>query len=380
MSTSGPAVVDWAEVRREFPALANWTFLNTATFGQLPRRATEAVAAHFAHRDALACHDFLDWFDDADRIRGQIGDLIHCQAADVAFVPTAATALSLLLGGLDWRPGDRLVTLVDEFPNNLYYPALLARHGAEFVEVDWSRFYEAVTDRTRLVVLSTANYTSGFRPPIEEVAGFLRERGVLLYLDGTQSVGALRIDVGAVRPAMLAVHGYKWLLAPNGAGFMYVSPEIRATLEPSIVGWRSHRHWRRVDNLHHGAPEFVEAAEKYEGGMLMFPPLYAMGASLGLILEIGMEAIERRVLDLASRTRAVLAGLGGELAAGDSPHYETPIVAARFRGQDASALARALKDRRVLVSARHGKLRVSVHFYNNEEDLARLEGELRGLL
>ncbi len=70
--------MDWDAVRHEFPALAHWTYLNTATFGQLPRRATEAVAAHFAHRDELACGDFLAWYDDADRIRAKIGRLIHC--------------------------------------------------------------------------------------------------------------------------------------------------------------------------------------------------------------------------------------------------------------------------------------------------------------
>ncbi|MGH9672176.1 MAG: hypothetical protein ACRD44_03265, partial [Bryobacteraceae bacterium] len=137
--------VDWDAIRAGFPALATWTFLNTATFGQLPRRATEAVAAHFAHRDELACHDFLSWYDDADRLRAAVGRLINCAAGDVAFLPTAAAGLGVLLGGIDWRPGDRLVTLTDEFPNNLYHPALLARRGAEFVEVDWERLYDAVT-------------------------------------------------------------------------------------------------------------------------------------------------------------------------------------------------------------------------------------------
>ncbi len=121
--------VDWAAVRIEFPALADWTYLNTATFGQLPRRATEAVAAHFAHRDELACQDFLSWFDDAWRLREKIGRLIHCTADDIAFVPNASTALGLLLSGIDWRPGDRVVTLAHEFPNNLYAPGVLRALG-----------------------------------------------------------------------------------------------------------------------------------------------------------------------------------------------------------------------------------------------------------
>ena len=97
--------VNWAEVRAGFPSLADWTFLNTATFGQLPNRSVEAVAAHFARRDRLACADYLEWFDDADRIRESIGRLIHCAASDIAFIPNASTALSMFLGGLDWKRG-----------------------------------------------------------------------------------------------------------------------------------------------------------------------------------------------------------------------------------------------------------------------------------
>jgi selenocysteine lyase/cysteine desulfurase len=99
-----------------------------------------------------------------------------------------------------------------------------------------------------------------------------------------------------------------------------------------------------------------------------------------MILEIGMEAIEQRVLELAGRTRALLRGLGASLPFDRAPHYDSGIVGARFEGRDASRLARELIARGVHVSARHGNLRVSVHFYNNEADLDRLDQELRRLL
>jgi selenocysteine lyase/cysteine desulfurase len=368
-------MVDWAAVRSEFPALADWTFLNTATFGQLPRRATEAVARHFAHRDELACSDFLDWYDDADRLRAKLGRLINCAPTDIAFVPNASSALGLLLAGLDWHPGDRVLTLEHEFPNNLYAPGSLARLSVEMLAVPWERIYESVDARTRLVVISSVNYNTGFAPPLAELADFLRARNVLLYIDGTQSLGALRFDVARVQPDMLAVHGYKWLLSPNGAGFFYIAPKLRERLQPHVVGWRSHRDWRNVDNLHHGVPEFPETAEKYEGGSLSFALLYAMEASVDLILEIGPEAVEGRVLELAAAARGVLRNLGASVADSGSP-----VVAAKFENRDVSALARALKERRVLVAARRGHLRVSPHLYNNEQDLEIFERTLRSLL
>ncbi len=367
--------MDWDAVRREFPALQNWTYLNTAAYGQVPKRGVEAVARHFAHRDELACQDFLQWFDDMDHVRGLIGRLIHCTADDIAFVQNASTALALLLSGLEWKAGDRVITLEGEFPNNLYAPGGLAGRGVEFIECPWDRFYESVNDRTRLVLLSSANYITGFVPPLEEISKFLRSRGVLLFVDGTQSVGALQFEVGRLQPDMLAVHGYKWLLCPNGAGFVYVRPELRDRLPANVVGWRSHRDWRAVDNLHHGAPEPSSRAEKYEGGMLPFALIYAMQASIEMMLEIGPDLIEQRVLQLADQVRATLRDCGATVAS-----HRSPIVAGQFPGRDAAALARSLQDRRVLVSARHGMLRVSPHLYNNEQDLESFGRELRAVL
>jgi len=372
--------VDWAGVRAQFPTLAGWTYLNTATFGQVPARGVEAVRAHFDRRDRLACADFMQWFDEADEVRGLVARLVNGSAEDIAFVPNASAAFSLLVGGIDWKPDDRIVTLSHEFPNHYYHPAWLARRGVEFVETDYAHFLRAAGPGTRLVALSTVSYATGFRVPLEEIAPWLRERGILLYVDGTQSVGALPFDVARIRPDMLAVHGYKWLLSPTGVGFMYVSPALRERLEPAVIGWRSDRGWRDPENLRHGAPEFPAGAEKYEGGMLAFPLVCALRAAVEMMLEIGPAAIERRVAELAGGARAVLRQAGARLLCDEAPYYDAPIVCGRFEGADASWLARELKARRVLVSAREGNLRVSTHFYNDETDLARLAGALQELL
>jgi selenocysteine lyase/cysteine desulfurase len=367
--------VDWGSVRRQFPAVQNWTYLNTATFGQLSKRSTDAMVRHFAHRDELACTDFLCWFDDMDRIRGKVGQLIGCQASDVAFIQNASSGLAILLAGLKWRTGDTVVTLENEFPNNLYAPALLQAHGVTMVTCPWERLHDIVQHHTRVVVLSTVNYNTGFRPPLVELSRFLHDRGVLLFVDGTQSVGALQFDAREIEPDVFAVNSYKWLNGPNGAAFLYVRPELRETLPPHNVGWRSHYDWRNVDHLHHGIPEMVSTAEKYEGGMLAFALLYGMEAAIDLVLEIGVEVIEQRVLDLAMQTRALLSEFGAVVN-----QDAAPIVAAKFDGRDVSQLALALKEKRILVAARKGYLRVSPHFYNTEEDLEVLRKALKDLM
>jgi len=358
-------------MRSEFPALARFTYLDTASFGQVPRRASEAMMRHLAHRDETASVQFLGWFDDMDRIRELAARLVNGSAADIAFVPSAATGLSYLVNGLRWKAGDEVVTLKGDFPNQVYPSAALHRFGVTLRAVDWAEFYAAVNERTRAVLLSTVNYATGFLTPLEEISRFLRARGVLLYVDGTQSVGALRFDVKTVRPAMLCVDAYKWMMSPNGAGFVYVDEEVRRELTPSVVGWRSDAGWRRVGSLNHGEPVFAEAAEKFEGGMIPFPSLYAMGAVLEMIFEAGVDAIEARVLELAGKTRAMLRGLGAEVNADESQ-----IVTARLEGREAAELAARLKGDGIFVSARHGRLRVSSHFYNNEDDIETLRRAL----
>jgi cysteine desulfurase / selenocysteine lyase len=358
----------WPSIRSRYPALENWTYFNSATFGLLSRATTEAVAAHFAHRDAAACGDFLEWFDHLDGTRAKAAALIHAAPADIAFSINASTPLSLLLGGVDWKPGDRIVTLTNEFPNQLYYASLLREKGVDFVEVDWPNFFDAITPSTRAVLMSQVSYITGFRPPLEQIGPFLKQRNILFYVDATQALGALTLNVAHVQPSLLAVHGYKWLLCPNGAAFFYVSPELRQTLEPNVVGWRSHQDWRNVNRLHHGAPVFPDSAEKYEGGMPAFPSLYAMDAALSEFLEIGPAAVEHRVLSLTAELHRRLHSLGSV----EILHKHSPITAARFPGTDPALLVSRLKEHRILASARHGCLRLSLHLYNDESDIDKL--------
>ena len=149
--------------------------------------------------------------------------------------------------------------------------------------------------------------------------------GALLYVDGTQSVGALRFDLREIQPDMLAVDPYKWLLSPNGASFFYITPELRRTLQPAVIGWRSDRGWRSVDDLHHGAPQWPEGAERYEGGMLNFPSLYGLADAVRMQLEIGPEVIEHRVLELSAAVASILRRNGADIV-----HERGNIVAAHW--------------------------------------------------
>jgi selenocysteine lyase/cysteine desulfurase len=369
-------MTDWRTIRSWFPAIEGRTYLNTATYGLSSRETAQAMIGHLHRRDREACADFLEWFDDLDATRGKCARLIGGEPSGIAFTLNACSALSLLLGGLPWQPGDRVVTLSNEFPNQIYFASLLAARGVEFVEASGEQLETAINDKTKVVAISQVSYTTGFRAPLEQLGPWLRSRGILLYVDATQALGALRFDARAVQPAMVAVNAYKWLLTPNGAAFFYIGPALRDRLPPNVIGWRSHHDWRNVNALHAGAPRFSADAEKYEGGMPAFPSLYAMDASISQFLAIGPERIERRVLELTAELHARLRSLRGATIL----HEHSPITAVRFDGVDAGALAAELRKRNVIASARHGCLRISLHLYNDESDIDALMTGLRSLL
>jgi selenocysteine lyase/cysteine desulfurase len=368
---------DWREIRNEFPSLHQRTFLNTATFGQLPRRTRDAALAHFERRDQRAALDFLEWFDDLDQMRALVARLIHASPHDIAFVPNAAYALGLAISAIDWQPGDELLTLHHEFPNQLYGHAGV---DACSVECEWHEFEAHITARTRMVALSAVNYTTGLRPDLAAaLVSKLRARGIFVFLDGTQSAGALEFDFSAIAPDIFAVDTYKWMISPNGATFVAVHPEVRPRLKPNVLGWRSDKDWRNVTNLHHGAPRFAASAEKYEPGMLPFASLYAMEASLELLAEIGIPNVEKRVLQLAGLLRSELAAMDAQFYQSTGATLPSQIVTASLPGVDSIVMAQKLAEQNINISARRAYLRISPHFYNTEDDLAALIAAIRKL-
>ncbi|MCW5964293.1 MAG: aminotransferase class V-fold PLP-dependent enzyme [Bryobacterales bacterium] len=370
---------DWQQIRAQFPALRNSVWLNTATFGQVPLRAQAAIAEHYNRRNILGPRDFLDWFSEADEIRADIARLFAVHAEDVAFIPHTSFALSLIVSAIGWQAGDEVLTFDNEFPNQIYAASLLEARGVHLRTVPLAEWREAITQRTRLVALSHTNYATGEHADIETMGAAVHSQGGLLYVDGTQTAGVRQVQFGEHPPDLYAVNGYKWMNAPPGAGYLLAPQSTREWLQPHTVGWRSHKDWRNVNQLHLGTPVFSNTAERYEGGMLPFVNLFAMRESVRMVLEIGLDVVESRVLALAGLVCEELRLAGATPCGGGSGGGH--IVAAKLpEGVEPGTVAKALEAREILVSARHGYLRISPHYYNDEDDVAAFGEQLREVL
>jgi selenocysteine lyase/cysteine desulfurase len=323
------------------------------------------------------------WEKKVEALRGLAARLIGAQRDEVAFITSTTHGIGLIAEGFPWREGDNVVTAAEEYPSNIYPWMNLASRGVSLRSVE-SRagriFVEdlaaAVDERTRVLAISHVEFASGFRNDLDALAEICHGRGIALCVDAIQSLGALVLDVRRTPVDFLAADGHKWLLGPEGAGILYVRRDWIDRLRPIGVGWHS-----VVGSYNEPKPEFrlKPGADRWEGGSFNMAGLQGFGASLGLILELGPERLSDRVLDRADAVRKLAEAAGWSVFGSRSPRDVAGIVALEHPRVDPREAAHALRRQGIVVACRRGRLRVSPHFYNNDEDLERFGRGLAGL-
>jgi cysteine desulfurase/selenocysteine lyase len=298
----------------EFPVTRECVYLNHAGIGPLSQRAATRMMMMAETVSRSGDRLWSDRMEEADRVRGLAARLLGAREShEVAFVENTSTALSLVAEGLDWRPGDNVVGAALEFPSNVYPWMGLASRGVEYRQVaerdgriDPGEILALIDSRTRMLALSWVQYASGFRSDLARLGRACRERGVLFVVDVIQGLGALPLDVEADFVDVAAASAHKWLLGPEGIGLLYISDRVVERLRPARSGWRSMRdsfQWTAYDLT------WNEGARRFESGTLNAYGIVALGGSLEVLLRVGAEEIEPRVLALADQ----LAPAGGDL-------------------------------------------------------------------
>ena len=374
----------------EFPSRKSSVQFNHAAVCPLPARAADAIRAYADNLSLRGALDWKDWIRKADEVRSLAARLIGCDeraggAASISIVPNTTWGLNLVASGFPFRPGDSVVTTASEFPANLAPWVALAAKGVTIRRVPTrdgafaAADVEAACDATtRLVSVSLVAFHTGFRAPAEELAVFCRARGIVFGLDGIQAVGAQRVDVAGWGVDFLSADGHKWMLGPEGAGILFTTPALRARLEPP-PGWTN---LDRASPTDYRVPEslrFRADGARFEPGALPTPGLYALAASLGLLLEIELPEVEARI----GKTLAVL--VEGLPRLGFSPVLfggppRSGILAARPpAGKDARFYQKRAAEENVVISAREGFVRFSPHVGSDESEAERVLALLKRL-
>ena len=371
------------DLAAEFPILRELVFLNHAGVAPLCRRAADALRAYAGEAERFAYFQ-RGWYERVGEVKALAARLLGARdEASIAFVANTSTGLASVAKGLDWKPGDEVVVSGVEYPANRYPWQDLARFGVRMREVperpdgriDVADVVAALSERTRLVSLSEVQYASGFHIELRSIAEAVHRAGGYLCVDAIQSVGALPVDVAALGIDFLSADGHKWLLGPEGCGILYVREGLAPRLHPNVVGWMN-----MVDAGNYGDYrfEFLTDARRFEPGSYNLPGIFALGASLGLLLEIGMDTVWRRIEALTTHLCEGLASRGyrvfsprGEGQRSGIVSFVPPEPKQRVTPPLEEIVAR-LEERGIVIALRAGRLRASPHFYNGTQQLDRL--------
>ena len=368
-------------LREQFPVTDRYAYLNHASVGGLSQPVVGAMTRYLTERAVGGGEVLLNWDDDIERIRQTCARFIGAHRDEIVFTGSISHGLNIVACGLDWTEGDNLICAETEFPANIYPWTNLQRWGVEvrFAPVRENRILvkdvaSLMDRRTRLVALSFVEFHTGFRNDLDALAALCHERNALLCVDGIQGLGALQFSVAKTPVDFVAAHSAKWMLGPIGAGFLYVRRELLQTLNPAMAGWRSIVD--RDDYFKYDSP-LRESGERFEPGSPNFAGLLGMEAAIELLLSVGMEEIEARILALTDYLIAGLQERGCAIASPiDHRSERSGIVSLRHPDLISAELCERLHAADVIVSMRGDLIRVSPHFYNTEQDLDRLLAEL----
>lgn len=358
--------------RREFPVTQKYIYLDHAGVAPISLRVKTAIEMFLAESAEGGSFHYPVWAERIVEIRRACAQLINAGPEEIAFVKSTSHGLSIVAQGLDWKPGDNVLIYEKEFPSNIYPWLNLRSKGVEVRTIpsrDGRILFEDITrlinSRTRLLAISSVQFSNGFRIDLEKVGSLCRDKQILLCVDAIQSLGMVPMDVKAFHIDFLSADAHKWLLGPEGIGIFYCSNGLAERLSPPLIGWKSVRNELAFDR-----PDFLLKTNclRFEEGSMNLLGIFGLGAALDLLFEVGIEQIEQRVLDLGDLILQEAEKRGYRALTPGARHERggNITVSGNF---DPARVRDALREKRIMVNARGGGIRVSPHFYNIEEEI-----------
>ena len=298
-------LADSAERGRLFPVTRQGIFLAHAAVAPISGPAREAMDA-WSESASQGQQENLEIWKRVRQTREVAARFLGCAWEEISLLGPTALGLGLVALGLAWKEGDEVVYDPLDYPANVYPWLDLARRGVRPVplkkkpaeSISWENVKAVLSTKTRLVSLATAHYLSGRQPELSLIGPELKKRGVLLCLDGIQTLGVL--PTHWPEADFLAADAHKWMLGPVGAGVLMVRKRVWEQMHPPLLG-----SWNVVSPEFLAQPklEFEGEGRRYEPGSLNLPGIEGMRASLELLEDLGTREVTSHALHLAGLVR-----------------------------------------------------------------------------
>lgn len=365
------------EYRYLFPVSKKFIYLNHAGVAPISLRVHDAIMQYSAEALNEGYTAGPRWTKNFEKVRSMAARLIGALPEEIAFVKNTSHGLSLLASGMEFSPGDEVILSDLEFPANVYPWMALEKKGVVLkkipsrdFEMALSELPKLISNRTRVVSLSSATFSTGYRTPLAEIGILCRERGILFCVDAIQSLGAFELNVVHDHVDVLSADAHKWLLGPEGIGIFFLRKNLLDQVRPVLWGWNSVEHALDFDHIDF---HLKSTAGRYEEGSMNGMGVTALGAALELILEIGLPRISERILTLNDLLIDGLKKLGLKIANSEDPRYRSGMIFTNFSDESEPSRLNDLNEflfaQGIYASVRGGNLRFSPHFYNTEDEL-----------
>jgi selenocysteine lyase/cysteine desulfurase len=365
-------------------------YLNCAYMSPLLKRVEEAGIAGVRRRRNPTSLTPADFFSETDRARRLFAELVNApEPSRISMVPGVSYAMATVARNLRVRRTQNVVVAHAQFPSNVYeWRRLCADTGASLRTVsppegsprrgeEWNmRLLEAIDADTALVALGNVHWADGTRFDLERMGKRAREVGAALVVDGTQSVGALPLDVQRVQPDVLVCGSYKWMMGPYSLGLAYYGPRFDGGV-PLEQTWLGRRGSEDFTGLVNYVDEYQPGAARYDvserSNFTLMPMLVA---ALEQLLEWRPERVQQYCRELTRGLRGEARALGYTLE--DEAWCGAHLFGIRLpKSLDLPRLQQLLRERRVFVSVRGDAVRVSPNVYNDQADVQALADVLR---
>ena len=366
----------WRQYRQEFPVTERLVYLNHAAVAPLSRRAAKAMKHLAEDACAYGSLHYDEWLAAYEGVRGAAARLINALPAEIAIVKNTSEGISTLATGIEWRPGDKVVAFLEEFPAN-YYP--WKRLEGQGIHVQWLSVadplerIDVACAGARLLAISFVQYLSGYRADLEALGEICHRRGCWFFVDAIQGLGAFPVDVRRARIHALAADGHKWLLGPEGCGVLYIQRDLQDQVEPKEFGWTNVAGYADYSSRD---MTLRPDAGRYECGTLNTIGCFGLRAAIELLLDIGVERIAPQVQSLGDEIAEGVRAKGYEVMDERTPQTGSGIVSFRRQDVDSRLIVRHLREKGIIAAPRQGWVRASPHFYVSPEEIDRMIGEL----
>ena len=363
---------DFKRYRSEFPITESYTFMNHAAVSPTSNRVVKTVESIFHEFSHCAIECYPSWVKRIAEVRHLSAELIHSDASEIAFIGNTSEGLSAIAAGLEWKKGDRVLIPSPEFPANIYAWMNLERQGVrvDFFQkkegrCDIKDIEEALSPGTRLISISSVDFVTGFRCDLEALGDLCKKKGLLFCVDAIQGLGVIPMDVRKYGIHFLAAGGHKWLMSTMGCGVLFISKEVNGLVHPERVGWKS---VLQEEDFFRIQFDLKPDASRFEPGTMNVAGIYALGAAIELLMEVGIESVFEQVLGIND---LIFEGLKDRNANMASPmgKGERSGIISFIPSSDPKLLYEFLIRKKIMVSLRDRVIRLSPHFYNNRDDV-----------